>query len=40
MANKINYIVNITKVGSDWDVTSLENSYTDLKNFRSEVTTT
>lgn len=31
-----NYITNITKVGSDWDVTSLENSYTDLEGFQNE----
>ena len=37
MANKIKYIVNITKVGSDWDVTSLQNSNSDLKNFDKEV---
>lgn len=40
MANYINYIVNITKVGNDWDVTSLENSYTDLQNFINEVDST
>lgn len=27
------YNTNITKIGSDWDVTSLENSYTDLEGF-------
>lgn len=35
-----NYNTNITKIGSDWDVTSLQNSDSDLKNFRSEVTPT
>lgn len=42
MANSNTIItkVNITKVGSDWDVTSLENSYADLQDFDNEVTPT
>lgn len=35
-----NYNTNITKIGSDWDVTSLQNSYNDLKNFDKEVDST
>lgn len=31
-----NYNTNITKVGSDWDVTSLQNSYNDLQGFQNE----
>lgn len=35
-----NYNTNITKIGSDWDVTSLQNSDSDLKNFMSNVNPT